>query len=415
MVRRPAGSRRRFEEYIRRRRDARWAVMDHVEAAGGRAPPKGAGKRLRHRSFAALFRAFWGLLRGHRATILAALGTLSVATVLSLLIPSSTKIVIDYILTDHPGPAALPDWAWIPRGDSVAVRVRLLWLVGLAMVGITLVSVSVGTWGRWQITRLSKRLSARLRRVTFEHAVELPLFRVQEHKSGGLTSLLREDAGGASELLFSLIYNPWRAIVQLTGTLAVLAVVNWRMLAGAVLLLPVVWITHRAWISRIRPVYRDIRITRQGIDAHTTEAFGGIRVVRGFGRHRTESSRFVRASHYMARQELLVWWWSRVVEIAWSVLVPVASVALLVYGGSAVIRGTLTIGDVMMFSTYLLTLLSPLEALTNSATNVQTHLAGLDRVLDLLGEEREFEGSRASGAGATRANTRGRVTLRSAK
>ena len=54
------------------------------------------------------------------------------------------------------------------------------------------------------------------------------------------------------------------------------------IVVGGLLLLPAVWITHRTWIYRVRPLYKDIRKRRQQIDASTTETFGGIRVVRTF-------------------------------------------------------------------------------------------------------------------------------------
>ena len=38
---------------------------------------------------------------------------------------------------------------------------------------------------------------------------------VHDLKSGGAASLIREDAGGVADLIFSMLYNPWRAIVQL--------------------------------------------------------------------------------------------------------------------------------------------------------------------------------------------------------
>src|SRR5207248_7256721 len=147
----------------------------------------------------------------------------------------------------------------------------------------------ISIWGRWQTTRITKRVQASYRRTVFDHAVRLPLHRVYDLKSGGVASILREDAGGVGELVFAVIYNPWRAIIQLLGCLTMLAFVNWKMLFGAILLLPTVWLTHRTWINRIRPLFRDIRATRQGIDAHATESFGGMRIVRAFGRQRTGS------------------------------------------------------------------------------------------------------------------------------
>jgi ATP-binding cassette subfamily B protein/subfamily B ATP-binding cassette protein MsbA len=57
-----------------------------------------------------------------------------------------------------------------------------------------------------------------VRKRTFDHAVRLPLHRVYHLKSGGVASILREDAGGIADLIFSLFYNPWRAVIQLLGS-----------------------------------------------------------------------------------------------------------------------------------------------------------------------------------------------------
>jgi ATP-binding cassette subfamily B protein/subfamily B ATP-binding cassette protein MsbA len=64
----------------------------------------------------------------------------------------------------------------------------------------------------------------------------------------------------------------------------------------------------------------------------------------------------------------------------------------------------------MMFSTYLLMLLGPLETLTSTASTIQSNLAALDRVLDLLDEEPEFAGA-AGGASIARATFRGEFEL----
>ena len=226
-----------------------------------------------------------------------------------------------------------------------------------------------------------------------------------------MASILREDAGGIGELVFSMLYNPWRAIIQLLGSMAVLAWVDWRLLAGSLVLLPAVFFTHRTWINRIRPLHRDIRKQRQDIDSHATEAFGGMRVVRAFGRQRSETGRFTRGNHLMARQELHAWWWSRGVEIVWAVLIPLASAALLLYGGMQVLAGEISLGDLMMFLVYLTMLLEPLAVLAESATSLQSGLAGLDRVLDLLEEPREMPSSPSRHPCPGGASVAGRITL----
>lgn len=387
---------RRYREYRSRREN-------HPTPEHDPARPQ---TQRRGRSFLTLFLEFWRLLGAFRFYVIASLVTASMATGLSLVVPLLTKFAIDFVIVPV---KPLPEWLRIPQALADD-RLGLLIAVGVVTMAIAVVRILVGMWGRFQMTRLVKRVQASLRRRVFDHAVRLPLHRVYSLKSGGVASILREDAGHAAELLFNVLYNPWQAIVQLLGTLVILAIVDWRMLLGALLLLPLVYLSHQTWISRIRPIHRDIRATRTSIDAHATEAFGGMRIVRGFNRQKGEAARFIRGGHFMARQELLAWWWSRAIDILWSLLLPLASTAVLVYGGWRVIEGELTIGSVMMFIAYVLMLMGPLELLAVSATNTQTHLAGFDRVLDLLAEPKEFEGTSGE-IRVRRATARGRIAI----
>lgn len=388
-----------FEEYLERRRQdrkpeskgktqpsptgpARWTYGQALEGAA--ADPNSAIRRRRHRPFRVLLGEFVRMLDGHWGAVMLGVTTVAIAALGTLSLPASTKIALDYILTDHPGPAGLPKW--VPTRD----RVELMWLLGGAMMTVNVFSLAIGIAGRWAMTRHGQRLRRAMRVRVFEHAVRLPLQRVYALKSGGAASLLREDAGQSTDLLFGLLYNPVRAVVQLVGTLVILASVDWRLLLGAVALIPAAWWSQKTWIARIRPVHREAHQLRMNIDGAATEVFGGMRVVRGFARERREAARFARSINLLSRQETLVWWWSRIIEIAWAVLIPLGSVAVLLYGGTRVIHGSLTMGDVMMFSAYLLMLLGPLEALSQSATGVQSQLAAFDRVLDLLAEPTEF-------------------------
>jgi ATP-binding cassette subfamily B protein/subfamily B ATP-binding cassette protein MsbA len=182
-------------------------------------------------------------------------------------------------------------------------------------------------------------------------------------------------------------------VIQLIGSLVVLAWVDWTFLLGALLLLPTVYITHRAWINSIRPQFRAIRKQRELIDARATETFAGMRIVRAFSREKRESVRFTTDNNLMARQELYAWWWMRIVEGAWEALIPIASAGLLFYGGWRVLGGQMTVGDLTMFLVYLVMLLEPLATIASSAAQFQNSLSGLDRILDLLESPREMPSS----------------------
>ncbi len=255
-------------------------------------------------------------------------------------------------------------------------------------------------------------MQSAMRRRAFAHAMQLPLHRVQNLRAGGVTAIIREDAGGVAEPVFAMIYNPWRAIIRAMGILTILAFTDWRLLLGSLVLFPAVILTHRTWIGRLRPLFRDVRKQIGEVDSSASESFSGIRVVRGFARPRFEGLRHGTGLDLLARQEVHTWWWSRGIELAWQLLIPLASAALLWYGGTQVLRGTLTTGDLIMFLTYLVMLLGPLESLAQSATGLQTNLAGLDRTLDFLQESPEMP-DRPGAVRLDRRQVQGAVELRS--
>jgi len=351
----------------------------------------------RSRSFRELLRQFLSIVGKNRKDIYSALVFLTIGATVGLIPPAATKVVFDNILGDQ----ALPEKviAYFPALEN---KIFLLGAIAIGTVTLALVALCFGIRARWIATRTTKRIQVAIRRKAFMHATSLPLHRVHQLRSGGAASLVREDAGAIGELVFGLCYNPWRAIIQLTGILLILLFVDWRLLLFSIILFPIVFFTHRTWISRIRPLWRSIRGTRQFCDAMVTESFGGARVVRIFSRQRTEASNWIRSNHLLVRKELLAWWLSRGIDIAWSVLIPIATAALLWFGGWQVLHDreliatgeltaseAITAGDLVMFLTYLAMLMGPLATLAESATQLQNSLAALDRVLDLFREPTE--------------------------
>ncbi len=374
----PLSTRQKYLEY-RRQLKRRATGKENGDGGSADAMP------LPNRSFGRLVRQFAQLLRGHRLGIFFALGTLTVATLFKLFPPAATKLAVDYVLTDRPLPDSWAQLPWVPS-DRFDL---LFYLAALTMV-VSFAGSAIHLWGRWHATKAVNCVQVTTRKSLFEHVMHLPLHRVHQLKSGGVASILRDDAGGVGDLVFIMLYNPWQAIVQLFGCIAVLAWVDWRMMLASIAVLPIVWMTHRTWIANVRPLYRDTREQRQEIDSHATEAFGGMRVVRTFGRQKSETGRFVRNNHLLVRKSLFVWWWSRLIGVFWEILIPLSSTMLLLYGGYRVLEGGITLGDLLMFLVYLTMLLNPLGTLANSATDFQNNLAGLDRVLDLLNEPREM-------------------------
>ena len=150
------------------------------------------------------------------------------ATLLGLIPPAATKLTIDNVLAEQPLTGI---WTWfVPTGLT---RWHLLWWLAGATIVVSLLATGVDLLGRWFATRTWMRLQVATRKRVFEHAVRLPLDRVYQIRSGGVASVLRDDAGSSGELVISMLYNPWRAVVQLAGSLVILVCVDWRLMLGA--------------------------------------------------------------------------------------------------------------------------------------------------------------------------------------
>ena len=340
-----------------------------------------------HRSLPVLYRELYRVLKGHRGTISLALLSLSAATLLKLVPPASTKGVIDYALHAPPLPPAIQEWCPFPIPDSPRLRLAN---PGGRGGGDHDPGHSLRSLEPLDGDAHHQTCAGGVRRRVYEHAMRLPLHRVYELKSGGATSLLREDAGGMGELIFSMLYNPWRAVIQFIGRPGRAGLGRLAAAAGSTLPGARVSMTPTALEPANPPALSRRPQATPGHRRETTEAFGGMRVVRAFGRQRSESARFMGENHLMARQELHVWWLSRLIEMLWEFALPMASAVLLLYGGLQVLEGRLSLGDLMMFLVYLTMLLEPLAVLATSVTQFQTNLAGFDRVLDLLQEPREM-------------------------
>ena len=123
----------------------------------------------RTRSFMVLLRSFIGQIRPFRTSLMFALSTLTVATILALIPPAVTKFAIDSVFDGKPLPSGVT--GLFPSAADIQETPRKL-LVALVVV-VLIVSVSstlLSITGRWKATQVVKRLQARLRKQVFDVA-----------------------------------------------------------------------------------------------------------------------------------------------------------------------------------------------------------------------------------------------------
>ena len=388
---RAESSRRQFEQYRQNR-----AIASRRRSGDG-------GDARTSVSLSRIGRLVASLMAGHWVGIALSLAALAASSVLMLLPAAATKLTIDYVLPGNPLPAV---WSrWIP----VTNPQWLLFGFGGVMAAASLVELLVRVSCRRYLFAVATRAQTVLGRRVLDHSLRLPLYRIQQLKSGGATSIFREDVGNFADFMMDLVYDPWRSVVRLVGSLIVLCWVDWRLLLAMLSLAPVLYWNHRSWILRMRPMYHAIGDRRRHLDAQLTEVFAGFRVVRAFARAKAELARLIRQQHFLARLQLDVSN-ARTTAVVWELAAVVASLAVLTYGGSQVLQGALSLGDLIMFLSLLAMLIGPLESLANNAAAAQKGLVSLQRVLDLLAEPCESPGGE-SHLRIGRTAVAGRITL----
>ena len=116
-----------------------------------------------------------------------------------------------------------------------------------------------------------------------------------------------------------------------------------------------------------------------------------MRVVRAFQREEAEELRYAASQHAMARLNLFAVRYTSIVHILWSVLIPLANVAVLYFGGRMLFDGTASIGQITGMMGFTGMLMGPVYMIVQTFGELQKSLAAVDRVFDHLREPDELD------------------------
>ena len=294
------------------------------------------------------------------------------AALLGLIPPYATKLIIDGIL----------------QGDLVeggpTSRSHLLHLAGAGVLLILIIQQSVEAVRTYRINLLNLKVLRKLQQRLFDHLLRLPIHEIQEMKTGGIVTRVTSDVDDVSGLLQMAIITPGIAAFRVVATMVVLVYIQWRMAFVAVaILLPIIVINLR-WIRKLKPLHRSVRRDRGEVNARVVESFSGLAVVRAFQRERTEARSFAVGQNLIIRKRLLTRLYYLAVYSAWGLLVPLASLLIIWYGGTRYLIGQLTIGEIVAFQMYVFMLMMPISQIVQSWSDTQLAMAALERTVDIM-------------------------------
>jgi ATP-binding cassette subfamily B protein len=307
-------------------------------------------------------------------------GILSLAVVVAMLEVYQPRLIGEAIDTVLQNPAL-----------SAAEKNRKLLEYVLALLGMVVVARALDSWRDYRTHGLNARVLSRLRRLLYGHLLRFPLARLHEIKTGGVVSRLTGDLEALAGLIQMAFISPLVALLRVSIAFVIVWQWNPRLALILVALLGPMAFGSFLWIGPIRKVWHFYFKRKGELDSRISETFGGVRVVRAFQREEAEELRYAASQHALARLNLFGVRYTSVVHILWSVLIPLANVAVLFFGGRMLFDGTASIGQITGMMGFTGMLMGPVYMIVQTFGDLQKSLAAVDRVFDHLREPDELD------------------------
>ncbi len=338
-------------------------------------------------------------LRRYWPSALLAILAMLIQTAMDLLGPWPLKVVFDNVLGKRPldGPIQsivghLTDGQGLGAGGLLNVMIA-------AMLAFALVDALFTFLGGLLTASIGQRVVHRLRVRIFDHIQRLSISFHKTSRAGDLSARLTSDIQAIQDMVSSGLNTLLTNALSIGGILVVVALVNWRfalLMIGATPLLLFVGSSYR---RRIRAATKQLRKIEGQVGATAQEKISAIQVVQAFANEDDEVRQFAQQTRQSLSAGLTI---SRLQsELSPLVdLVGVIALAAIVWlGAREVIAGRVTLGELVLFTTYFRSILSPIRQLSKLSTQFSKASASAERIQDILDVQpdvRDLPGARSA-------------------
>ncbi|MDX2268740.1 MAG: ABC transporter ATP-binding protein [Bryobacter sp.] len=309
------------------------------------------------------------LIYQHRWRLLLGLALMLLSRGVSLVLPASTKYVIDEV---------------IAKGRS-----EILWQIAVAALAATILQ-AVTSFAVSQVLGVAaQRAIAEMRKRVQAHITRLPASYFDSVKTGQLISRIMQDAEGVRNLVGTGLAQLTGGLVTAVLCLFVLLYLNWQMTLLTIAVLGVFGVVMGQAFKRLRPLFRARGEIQAQVTGRLTESLGGIRVVKAYTAERREDLVFAKGIHRLFRNIAQSLTGVSFTMAFSNTIVGAIGMIIILFGGGSVVRGEMTLGDLFMYSAFTGMMAMPIVELASIGTQITEALAGLDRIREILDQPTE--------------------------
>jgi ATP-binding cassette, subfamily B, bacterial len=315
----------------------------------------------------AALRWLYSFVRPHRLAIGGLLGLSVCASLLVLVQPWLTKLLIDDGL--------------LARDFSMLVLISGLMIVA-GLLGTALSGIN-----RYLHTRLSGRILFSLRDDLYRHLQTLSPSFYGQRRIGDLMSRLDGDVAEIQRFAVDSLFSAVSSVIGLVCSVAMLLTLSWKLSLLALVLIPldVLWLR---WMRR--KVERDVRQLRErsaDMSSFMVETLPVMKFIQSAGQQQRESRRLETLGQGYMSQLLRLQVTEFFTQAVPGTLTSLSRACAFLIGGYWVVQGTWQLGALIAFSTYLGMAVGPVQSLLGLYVAIQRMTVSLGRVMELRGEE----------------------------
>jgi ATP-binding cassette subfamily B protein len=326
--------------------------------------------------------------RPERAPLLGGVAMRGLQLAADLAAPWPLALVIDDLLKGDKKRGVLHDVADWFGGSAVAMLI-------VAAVSVLLITAASGLFdylGDKLMNGAGERITAKIRSDVFGYVERLPMAYHDKQTIGELTSRVVSDTSRIESSLLDLFTDLIPAVLTLVGTAAVLLSVSWQLGLIGLCVAPLVYITALHFARLTRRNARRKRAASGDLTGFVTESLQGIRTTHAFGNQERQDELFGTSNDKLLRLGLISVDLSARFSPALQTVSALGTAGVLYVGGYGALHGWWQVGILVVVTTYLKNMLSPMKTLAKLAPSFTQGAASAERIAAILDQPAEHLG-----------------------
>lgn len=261
---------------------------------------------------------------------------------------------------------------------------RYIVQMGLMMAAVAFFMAVSGIGGAYFSAKASICFTSDLRRDLFERVQQFSFRNIDEFSTGSLVTRLTNDIQQVQMVMMMILRLALRAPGMLIGALIMAFIMNYRLAMIILVVIPVLGALIAAIMLTAYPRFGIMQTKLDKLNSGIQEALVNVRVIKSFVREDFEKERFRMANEDLQENSLRA---LRIVILTMPVMMlamNVTTLAVVWYGGNLIIGGSMQVGDLTAFTTYIVQILMSLMMLSMVFLQSARAMASVKRINQVM-------------------------------